>query len=81
MALLRGGERTLRRFRPILVMELLSQHLARADHRVEDAFGFFAGLGYTAFELKLDGELVRTGEPFATANSDFADGDPKPAIG
>jgi FkbM family methyltransferase len=81
MALLRGGERTLRRFRPILVMELLSQHLARADHRVEDAFGFLAGLGYTAFELKLDGELVRTGGPRDGEFWFFADGDPKPAIG
>lgn len=63
MALLRGGERTLRRFRSISVMELLSQHLARADNRVEDAFGFLAGLGDTAFELKLDGESVPTAGP------------------
>jgi hypothetical protein len=58
-ALLRGGEATLRRFRPVLVLELLSQHLARAGDRVEDAFAFLAGLGYTAFELTPKNEMVR----------------------
>jgi FkbM family methyltransferase len=58
-SLLRGGEVTLRRFRPVLVLELLSQHLARAGHRVDDAFAFLAGLGYTAFELTPKNEIVR----------------------
>ena len=58
LALLRGGEQTLRRFRPILVIELVSAHLARAENRVEDAFGFLSGLGYTAFDLTAEGELV-----------------------
>jgi FkbM family methyltransferase len=58
-SLLRGGEATLRRFRPVLVLELLSQHLARAGHRVDDAFAFLAGLGYTAFELTPKNEIVR----------------------
>jgi FkbM family methyltransferase len=58
LALLRGGENTLRRFRPVLVLELLSQHLARAGHRVDDAFAVLTRLGYTAFELTHSDELV-----------------------
>jgi FkbM family methyltransferase len=62
-ALLRGGEATLRRFRPVLVLELLSQHLARAGDRVEDAFTFLTGLGYTAFALTPENEMVRAPGP------------------
>jgi FkbM family methyltransferase len=80
-ALLRGGERTLRRFRPVLVLELLSQHLARAGDRVEDAFGFLEGLGYTAFELTPKNEPVRA---VGARDGEYwfvADPDPPPAIG
>jgi len=74
-SLLRGGEATLRRFRPVLVLELLSQHLARAGDRVDDAFAFLAELGYTAFELTPQNEMVpavaaRDGEYWFIAEGD-----------
>ena len=80
-ALLRGGEQTLRRFRPVLVVELLSQHLARAGDRLDDAFAFLTGLGYRACELTPENQLipaagVRNGEYWF-----FSGGDPRPAIG
>jgi FkbM family methyltransferase len=81
MALLRGGESALRRFRPILVIELLSQHLARAGNRVDDAFAFLAELGYVAFDLLPDGELVRAAGPRDGEFWFFSDGDLTPAIG
>lgn len=79
-ALLRGGEETLRRFRPVLVIELLSRHLARADGRVEDAFAFLEGLGYTAYDLAPAGALVRAEGPRDGEFWFFA-GDPERAIG
>ncbi len=81
LALLRGGEQTLRRFRPILVIELVGAHLARADNRVEDAFAFLAGLGYTAFDLTAAGELVPAPGPRDGEFWCFYGGDPQPAIG
>ena len=58
LRLLRGGEDSLRRFRPHLLIELSGQHLARAGDRLEDAFAFLGGLGYAAFELAADGRLA-----------------------
>lgn len=58
LSLLRGAEETLRRFRPPLLIELSSAHLARAGDRIGDAFAFVNGLGYAAFELAAAGELV-----------------------
>ncbi len=81
LALLRGGEQTLRRFHPILVIELLSQHLGRADNRVGDAFAFLADLGYAAFDLTLDGKLVPASGPRDGEFWFFWGGDPKPAMG
>lgn len=80
LSLLRGGEQTLRRFRPILVIELLTQHLARADNRVEDAFAFLADLGYAAFDLTLEGELVPAAGPRDGEFWFFWGGRPKPAV-
>jgi FkbM family methyltransferase len=56
--LLHGGADALRRFRPRLMLELTSDHLARAGDRLEDAFAFLEELGYAAFELVPGGELV-----------------------
>lgn len=80
LALLRGGALTLERFRPVLVIELLSQHLARANDCVADAFAFLAGLGYTAFDLTPTGDLVPATGPRDGEFWFFA-GDPPPAIG
>jgi FkbM family methyltransferase len=76
LALLRGAERTLRRFRPTLLIELSGEYLVRAGDRLDDAFTFLAGLGYAAFELMPDGELVPVTAPH---DGDFwfiASGDP-----
>ena len=61
--MLRGGVQTLRRFRPVLMLELLGEHLARAGDRLDDAFAFLAALGYAAFELTPAGELVAIAAP------------------
>ncbi len=78
LSLLRGGEQTLRRFRPRLLIELSGEHLARAGDRLDDAFAFLAGLGYAAFELAPGGNLL----PAAPHDGDFwfISGD-DPAIG
>jgi FkbM family methyltransferase len=63
LALLRGGEQTLRRFRPSLLIELSQPHLARAGDRLADAFAFLQELGYAAFELTRAGELAPVAAP------------------
>jgi FkbM family methyltransferase len=63
LALLRGGETTLRHFRPPLLIELAAEYLARAGDRLDDAFAFLAALGYTAFELNPAGDLVPVDGP------------------
>ena len=63
LALLRGGEKTLRRYHPALLIELSGEHLARAGDRLDDAFGFLGELGYSAFELTPDGALARAAGP------------------
>ncbi len=63
LALLRGAEETLRRFRPVLLIELSEAHLARAGDRLGDAFAFMDRLGYAAFELMPSGELNPVASP------------------
>jgi len=58
LRLLTGGWDTLRRLRPRPMLELTSDHLARADDRLDDAFAFPDELGYAAFELAPGGELI-----------------------
>lgn len=58
LRLLHGGEDMLRRFRPRLMIELSSGHLARAGDSLDDAFAYMAELGYAAFELEPDWHLV-----------------------
>jgi FkbM family methyltransferase len=81
VALLRGGEETLRRFRPVLVLELLNQYLSRAGDRVEEAFGFLTALGYTAFALTPKNEMVPAAGPRDGEYWFVADRDPVGAIG
>ncbi|MGH7047095.1 MAG: FkbM family methyltransferase [Stellaceae bacterium] len=63
LSLLRGGEETLRRFRPRLLIELSQAHLDRAGDRLADAFAFLDRLGYAACELAADGALVPVAGP------------------
>jgi FkbM family methyltransferase len=58
LRLLCGGAQSLQRFRPRLMLELTSEHLARAGDRLDDAFAFLDALGYAAFELAPGGDLV-----------------------
>jgi FkbM family methyltransferase len=52
LAVLRGGEATLRRLRPRLLVEIEQRH-AGAD--VEATLGFLAGLGYAGYAVHRDG--------------------------
>lgn len=63
LALLRGAVATLRRFHPVLLIELSQAHLARAGDRLDDAFGFIGRLGYAGFELAPSGELIPVATP------------------
>ena len=46
-----------------MLIELSAPHLARAGDRLDDAFAFLSGLGYTAFELAPGGGLVPVAAP------------------
>lgn len=63
LALLRGAENTLRRFRPAMLIELSQEHLTRAGDQVEAAFAFLAARGYAACELTSDGEFLPVDAP------------------
>ena len=58
LRLLHGDQDSLRRFRPHLMLELATGHLARAGDRLDDAFAFLEELGYAAFVLAAGGEMV-----------------------
>ena len=63
LRLLQGAERTLERFRPRLLLELNAVDLARAGHRLEDAFAFLAARGYRAFRFEPAAGLVPVAVP------------------
>lgn len=63
LLMLDGARATLDRFRPSLLLELTHNSLARAGHRLDDAFALFAALGYRAFALGGDGELAPVAAP------------------
>jgi FkbM family methyltransferase len=63
LRLLHGGRDTLQRFRPHLMIEFVDEHLSRAGDRLDDAFTFLQQLGYAAFELTPDRDLVRVATP------------------
>lgn len=68
MRMLKGAERTLRRFRPGLLLELSAAQLARAEDEVAEVFGFLKELGYSGFVMGPQGQLV----PVEThADNDF----------
>ena len=53
LEVLRGGERTLRRGRPALVLEIEERH--RPDGGVADVFGYLRGIGYEGRAVRHDG--------------------------
>ena len=63
MQLVRGGVTALRRFRPVMFLELNAQSLARAGDEVAPAFAAIAELGYRPFMLTSTGELTPVTAP------------------
>ncbi|HUN52059.1 MAG TPA: FkbM family methyltransferase [Candidatus Sulfotelmatobacter sp.] len=51
MRLLEGARQSLARFRPVLMLELVAAHLARAGDRPEDAVALLQSLGYRAYRF------------------------------
>lgn len=49
MRVLRGATATLRRFRPVLLVECAERHLHRSGVAARDLLGLLAGLGYKSF--------------------------------
>jgi FkbM family methyltransferase len=58
MRMLQGAARTLKRFRPNLLLELSAVQLARAGDNVAGVFAFLEELGYSAFVMSSKGRLV-----------------------
>lgn len=54
-----GARQTIRRWRPFVFAELVQEHLVRYQHSLADVFGYFAELGYDAWELKEDQDCAR----------------------
>lgn len=52
---LKGARRTLERFRPPLMAEIVAAHLARAEDKPDDAWALLAPLGYRAARIEADG--------------------------
>jgi FkbM family methyltransferase len=56
--MLRGGLRTLKRFRPPMLLEIEGKFLARAGSAPEDAWNLLGPLGYRASQVRLDGTVT-----------------------
>jgi FkbM family methyltransferase len=63
LQLMRGGERAIRRFRPVMLLELNAQGLARAGDDLATAFAAIAGLGYRPAAGDLTGALTPVAGP------------------
>lgn len=63
LRLLRGGENTLARFRPPLLLELSEAALLRAGDKLSEAFAFLAARGYRAFRCDPRRNLVPITSP------------------
>lgn len=61
--MLRGADATLRGFRPILLLELTADHLARAGDRLDEAFEFLTARDYRAFVLSDTGQFAPVATP------------------
>jgi FkbM family methyltransferase len=63
LRMLEGARRSLERFRPPLLLELVDAHLGRAGDTLAGAFAFLADRSYRAFRLNESGALVALAEP------------------
>lgn len=70
LAALRGGLQTLRRHRPLILSEVVDQHLARYGHGSAEMFNFFEDLDYRPFALH-DGRLLSVSSHEAAAHNDI----------
>jgi FkbM family methyltransferase len=68
LQMLRGARAAVDRFRPRLMLELTSEHLARAGDRLDDVFEFLAAHRYRGFSMAPDRRLVSVAAP---AEGDF----------
>ena len=63
MQLVRGGEHAIRRFRPVMLLELNADALARAGDDLKAAFAAIAELGYRPVAADPTGALTPVSEP------------------
>src|SRR5579872_3478853 len=63
LQLVRGGEQTIRRFRPAMLLELNAQALARAGDDLETAFAAINGLGYRPSVIDVTGASTPVAAP------------------
>jgi hypothetical protein len=63
MHAVRGGLDTIRRFRPIMMLEMTPSALARAGDDLAAAFATLGALGYRAFLLGQDGRFQALAQP------------------
>jgi len=68
MRLLAGGREAIARFRPAIMVELVTAHLARAGDRPEAVWQQLGGLGYRSF--RLDGAIPAVVDGFSK-DSDY----------
>jgi len=55
---LKGGERTLRQFRPVLIIEIQDTTAITAGYQASDILNFLSGLGYTFETIRRGGHLT-----------------------
>jgi len=55
---LKGGERTLRQFRPVLIVEIQDTTAITAGYQASDILNFLSGLGYTFETIRRGGHLT-----------------------
>jgi FkbM family methyltransferase len=63
MHLVRGGRETLRRFRPVMLIEMVASHLARGGDTIADAWATLGELGYRAHVLDERQTLIAAPTP------------------
>jgi hypothetical protein len=59
LRVLRGLERTVLKYKPPIIMEMVASHLANADTKVEDIVAFMTGIGYEPFQVGLQRRGLR----------------------
>lgn len=53
--MLRGARQCLERFRPVVMLEVVETHLARAETNADEAWQILGGLGYRGFRMNAAG--------------------------